>query len=187
MKATIRKSMTRGLVLLLVVIAIAMVPTAASAATQIFMLVPGIPGGSQVSGRSGWIDIFAFSGGVNAPATSTSPAPVRQPTPTPCQISVEKQLDIAGPLLWVATATGQIFHNIDIQVTTVAPGGVQFVAYDILLTNVQVMSIADSGSTGGGLPVETLSFKAANASLTVTPQNSDGTAGTPVTTSFSCN
>ena len=188
MKSAIRKSTTGGLVLLLVVIAIAMVPTAASAADQIFMLVPGIPGGSQVTGRSGWIDIFAFSGGAIAPATSTSPAPIRQPAPSPCQISVAKQLDIAGPRLWVATVTGQIFNNIDIQVTTVTGASARpFVAYDITLTNVQITSISDAGAQGDGLPSEDVAFKATNASLTFTPQNPDGSAGTPVTTSFSCN
>jgi len=183
MKSAIRKSMTGGLVLLLVVVAVAMVPTRASAAEQLFMLVPGIPGGSQVSGRTGWIDIFSFSGGAVAPVTSTQQ---NSPTkPTPCQLAVQKQLDIAGPRLWVATVTGQIFNNVDIQVTTTGAGS--FVVYDILLTNVQFTSVSDGGAAGGGLPSESVSLKAANVSLTFTPQNPDGSAGTPVTTSFSCN
>lgn len=177
MKSAIRKSMTGGLVLLLVVVAVAMVPTRASAQEQLFMLVPGIPGGSQVSGRTGWIDIFSFSGGAVAPGTSKS---------TPCQLSVQKQIDIAGPRLWVATVTGQVFNHVDIQVTTATSAG-SFLVYDILLTNVQFTSVSDGGATGGGLPSESVSLKAASVSLTFTPQNPDGSAGTPVTTSFSCN
>lgn len=188
MKSRIRQTMRGGFVLLLVVTAIAMVPTTAAAADQIFMLVPGIPGGSQATGHIGWINIFAFSGGATAPATSTSPAPTRQPAPSPCQLAVQKEIDIAGPHLWVATVTGQMFNTVDIQVTTVAPGAVgPYVVYDILLTNVQFTSVSDGGSAGGGLPSESLSLKAANVSLTFTPQNNDGSAGTPVTTSFSCN
>lgn len=186
MKSRVRQTMRGGLVLLLVVIAIAMVPTTAAAAEQIFMLVPGIPGGSLASGHVGWINIFSFSGGATAPATSTSPAPTRQSAPSPCQLAVQKEIDIAGPHLWVATVTGQIFNNVDIQVVTVGGSAVPFVVYDILLTNVQFTSVADGGAAGGGLPSESLSLKAANVSLTFTPQNSDGTAGTPVTTSFSC-
>lgn len=182
------KSTIRTVLLSMVMIAFAMVPTAASAAEQIFMLVPGIPGGSLAAGRSGWIDIFAFSGGVNAPATSTSPAPVRQPAPSPCQLAVTKQLDIAGPRLWVATVTGQMLNNVDIQVVQAnGASALPFVVYDILLTNVQITSISEGGAQGSGLPTENVNFKAANVSLTFTPQNSDGSAGTPVTTSFSCN
>jgi type VI secretion system secreted protein Hcp len=185
MKSAIRRGITGGgVVLLLVVIAIAMVPTAASAADQVFMLVPGIPGGSQVASRSGWIDVLAFSGFASAPATSTSPAPPKQPPPQPCQIQVEKQLDIAGPRLWAATVTGQTFDTVKIQVVAVA-AGVPLVIYDILLTNAQITAISDSGANE--LPVESVSFKAANVTLTFTPQNPNGSAGTPVTTSFACN
>ena len=180
MKSAIGKSMTGGLVLLLVVVAVAMVPTRASAQEQLFMLVPGIPGGSQVSGRTGWIDIFSFSGGAVAPGTSSSTKS------TPCQLAVQKQIDIAGPRLWVATVTGQIFNHVDIQVTTTTGTG-SFLVYDILLTNVQFTSVSDGGAAGGGLPSESVSLKAASVSLTFTPQNADGSAGTPVTTSFSCN
>jgi type VI protein secretion system component Hcp len=182
-----RKSMTGGLVLLLLVIAIAMVPTAAAAAEQIFMQVPGIPGSSQVNGRSGWIDLFSFSGGAVAPGTSSTKTPGKQPPSQPCQLTVQKQLDIAGPRLWAATVTGQIFNTVDIQITRPATVGSPFVVYDILLTNVQITSVSDGGAAGGGLPSESLSFNATNVSLTFTPENSDGSAGTPVTTSFSCN
>jgi type VI secretion system secreted protein Hcp len=186
MKSAIRRGIMGRVVLLLVVIVIAMAPTAASAADQIFMLIPGIPGGSQATGRAGWIDVLAFSGGATAPATSTNPAPPMQPAPQPCQISVEKQLDIAGPRLWAATATGQTFNNIHI-VVTASTGGSPLVIFDILLTNAQITSIRDSGSAGGGTPTETMTLKATNMSLTFTPQNPDGSAGMPVTTSFACN
>jgi type VI protein secretion system component Hcp len=176
------KSAIRGVVSLLVVIAIAMVPTAASAADQIFMLVPGIPGSSQVSGRTGWIDVLAFSGATTAPGTSTKTALPGQPPPLPCQISVSKQLDIAGPRLWAATVTGQTFATIDIQVVKV--GAIPVVIYDILLTNAQITSISDSGSSE--FPTENLSFKATTVSLSFAQQNADGSAGTPVTSSFKC-
>ena len=86
--------------------------------------------------------------------------------------------------LVAATVTGQIINNVEFQVMK---AGVPFVIYDVLLTNTQITSIADGGSTGADLPTENLSFKASNVTLTFTPQNLDGTAGTPVTTSFSCN
>lgn len=181
------KSAIRAVLSSLVVIAFAMVPTAASAADALFMLVPGIPGSSVASGHAGWIEILAFSAGVTAPASSTNPAPVRQPTPNPCQIAVSKFLDIASPRLWVATATGQILNNVDIQVVQATGASAPpFVVYDILLTNVQLTSVSEGGSAGAGLPSENVALKATTATLTFTPQNADGTTGTPVTTSFSC-
>ena len=57
--------------------------------------------------------------------------------------------------------------------------------YDILLTNAQITAISDSGSSE--IPVESLQFKATNVTLTFTPQNPNGSAGTPVTASFACN
>lgn len=170
------KSAIRTVLLSLVVIAFAMVPTAASAQDFIIMVVPGIPGGS---GGTGPIRILSFSGGAVAPATSTQ-NPATKPT---CQLAVTKLIDIASPRLWVATVTGQIFNNVEIQVFTVTA----FLVYDILLTNVQFTSVSDGGASGGGTPSESVSFKASNVSLTFNPQNPDGSAGTPVTTSFSCN
>ena len=81
-----------------------------------------------------------------------------------------------------------MLNNIEIQVVAVTGASAgPFVVYDILLTNVQIMSVSEGGAAGGGLPSENVALKATNASLTFTPQNSDGSAGTPVTTTFSCN
>ena len=62
MKSVIRRGTTSGLALLLVVIAIAMVPTPASAAEVLVMQVPGIPGSSKVVGHVGWITVISFAG-----------------------------------------------------------------------------------------------------------------------------
>src|ERR1700676_197960 len=108
MKSSIRRGTISGLVLLLVLIAIARVPTSASAASeQIVMLVPNIPGSSTLAGHIGWIDVFSFAGSAVAP-TSVS-------TGQACQMVVQKPLDIASPHLWVATVTGQTFATIRIQ------------------------------------------------------------------------
>jgi type VI protein secretion system component Hcp len=158
------------------------VPTFASAADQLYMQIPGITGGSL--SKPGWIDVFSFSGGAVAP-TSLSTAPSKQQSYT---MNVQKAVDIAGPRLWVATVTGQTFPTVEIQVT-VATGAAtgERVIYDILLTNAQITSISESGAAGSGIPSESVGFKATNVSLTYTPQNADGSTGTPVTSSFACN
>jgi type VI protein secretion system component Hcp len=178
MKSAIRPSTRSGLELLLVVIAIAMVPTAASAADLVVMLVPGIPGSSLVAGHTGWINLVSFAGSAIGPtATGGKQA---------CQMVVQKPLDIASPHLWVATVTAQIFTTpIRIQVMASGPGGgAPFVLYDIELTNAEITSIGDSGSNA--LPLENLTLKAASVKLTFNEQNTSTGVLTPITTSFTC-
>jgi type VI protein secretion system component Hcp len=156
-------------------------PTFASAADQMFMLVPGIPGSSLVRSHIAWIELSSFSGSASGPVSSVQVQSLTQP----CQISVMKQLDIAGPRLWAATVTGHVFDTVEIQVVA-SLGTNTFVIYDVLLTTVQIVSIADSGAASGGTPTESVSFKAKDVKLTFTPQKEDGSPGTPVTTSFAC-
>jgi type VI protein secretion system component Hcp len=166
-----------GLRLLLGMIAIAMVPTAASAAEELLMLVPGIPGSSMVAGHSGWINAISFAGSAVAPATAGEVQP--------CQVVVQKQLDIASPHLWVATVTGRIFSSpIRIQVLTASGAAGLYVLYDVELTNAEITSITDSGSNG--LPLETVTLKAAKATVTFNERNPASGALTPITTSFTC-
>lgn len=182
MKSVTRRGMTRGFLLLLVVSTIAMVPQKASATDQLLMHVPGIPGSSAT--RADWIDLFSFSGTAVAPA-SNGIAKILQSSTQPCQITVLKQLDIAGPRLWAATVTGQTFSTIELQVLQATGSPTIRLIYDIMLTNAQITAVSDSGASE--LPTESVTFKAANLTLAFTPQNDDGSPGTPVTTTFACN
>jgi type VI protein secretion system component Hcp len=177
MKSSIRRGITSGLVLLLVLSTIAMVPTAASAASteEIVIHVPNIPGSSTVVGHIGWIDALSFAGSAVAPTSASAGQP--------CQMVVQKPLDIASPHLWVATVTGQLFATIRIQLLEPSTTGSPFVLYDIQLENAQFTSIGDSGSNA--LPLESVTLKAAKVMLTFNKQNPNGTV-TPVTTSFTC-
>lgn len=171
----IRRGITRGLVLL-VVTAIVMLPTASSATEQVFMQVPGIPGSSTSAGHVGWIDLVSFTGSAVAPASATTGQ-------QPCQLTVQKQLDKTGPELWLSTVTAKAFTTIDIQVE--APSTTPYVLYDILLTNAEITSIADSSTNL--LPMETLTLKAAKVTLSFYAQNPATGAVTKVAmTSFTC-
>jgi type VI protein secretion system component Hcp len=178
MKSAIRRGTRSGLELLLVVIAIAMVPTAASAADLVVMLVPGIPGSSLVAGHTGWINVVSFAGSAIGPAATGGKQA--------CQMVVQKPLDIASPHLWVATVTAQMFTT-PIKIQVISPGlggGGAFVLYDIELTNAEITSIGDSGSNA--VPLENVTLKAASVKLTFNEQNPSSGALTPITTSFAC-
>jgi type VI secretion system Hcp family effector len=162
---------------MLLVIAIVSAPTVASATDLVFMLIPGIPGASLSPGHVGWIQLFSFSGNAISPDSAS-----KGKNNQGCQLTVTKQLDIAGPRLWAATVTGQKFSTIRIQV--VQGGASNFIFYDILLTGAQVESIADAGASE--IPTESVTFTASNVTLAFTPQNADGSAGTPITNTFAC-
>jgi type VI secretion system Hcp family effector len=179
MKSSLRRGTTSGLVLLLVLNAIAMVPTATSAASApepIVMLVPNIPGSSTLPGHAGWIDVTSFAGSAVAPATPGGAGP-------PCHMVVQKPLDIASPHLWVATVTGQLFTTIEIQLMKPSTTGSLVVLYDIKLENAEFTSIGDSDSNA--LPLESVTIKATRVILTFNTQNPNGTIN-PITTSFTC-
>jgi type VI protein secretion system component Hcp len=170
MKTATRRGVSFGVVLL-AVIAIAVVPTAASAQSQTFMLVPGIPGSSTDASHVDWIDVFSLQQGWDA-ATKKQNS---------CEVQVIKGLDIAGPRLWAAAVTGQVFGEIRIEV--MSSGGDRRKEYEVRLANAHITSILTAGAQVFN---ETVTVTATGMSLFFYPQNPDGTAGTPVTTSIAC-
>jgi type VI protein secretion system component Hcp len=148
----------------------------ASAQMQTFVLVPGIQGGSTNESHAGWIEAFSLQqswGGVKK---------------NPCDIQIVKGLDIAGPKLWLAAVTGQVFAEIRIEVvkgTGIGGSGgeVSFKVYEVRLSNAQITSLLTAGTQ---MFAETVGLKAASMTLFYYPQNPDGTLGTPVTTSIPC-
>jgi type VI protein secretion system component Hcp len=153
-----------------------MVAIASSSAqsTTTVMLVPGVPGSSVVSGHQNWIDVFSMSQGLTPAKKST------------CDLNVAKKLDIAGPLLWVATQTGQVFQDVEIDVLKTS-GAALVKIYQIDLLQAQVSSISDSGASGGNpFFTESVAWTAPSITISVFPQLPDGSAGTPVTATIAC-
>lgn len=154
-------------------VAFLLTATVVSAATQTFMLVPGIPGGSNNAGHAQWIDVLSVS---QTWATSRKR--------TSCDVQIVKPLDIAGPKLWLAAVTGQIFP--EVRIDAVTSGESPFTFYEIRLTNAIVSSIVTAAANGGSFN-ENLTLTATGATLTFYPQRPDGSLGTPVTASVPCN
>jgi len=165
---TIIRSMSLGLLLILAGVAIAVMPTSASAQDPTFMLVPGIPGSSLDAHHLGWIDVVSLRQSWSAAAKKNA-----------CEIEIVKGLDIAGPRLWAAAVTGQLFTEIRIEVTRTD----QTKTYEIRLSNAQITSIVTAGTTTFA---ETVTITAAGMNLFFYPQNPDGSIGAPVTTSIAC-
>jgi len=165
--------MTKRIVIRLFVLAVFMiVPRAASAATDTFMFVPGIPGGSADDRHKGWIDVISLQQGWPGTAKRTS-----------CDVTVVKALDIAGPKLWLAAVTGQVFAEIKIEALKAGADPIKF--YELKLTNVQISSITTNGT--GTAFIEDVVLSPQSATLSFFSQNPDGSTGPPVTVTVPCN
>ena len=146
---------------------------ASAQAAATFMLVPGIPGDASTEGYGGWIAVSAFAQAFN---------PIEK-SDNVCSLSITKRLDSAGPRLWAAAVTAQLFNQI--QVDIVRPGGDGLVKiYEILLVNARVVSIMTSGDST--TPHDQVTITADSVGLKFMRQNPDGSVGQPITASFSC-
>ena len=134
-----------------------------------YMLVPGIPGGSVADGHKDWIEVLSMSQGVSSTKKSVACS----------DLAIMKVLDQAGPALWAAAATRQLFPEVRIEV--VRSGESPGVVYDIRLSSARVTSTQTSGSSE--LPTESVSFSYDSITLTFNYQDPKGGIhpGTPQT------
>ena len=150
-----------------------------ASAQRAFLDIPEIPGDSVVEDFEGWIDVISIRQTTTATAKKSAA----------CDVSVVKGLDSAGPALWAAAASGMTFSEMTIVVlkSGVAPGSGGLVArtlYEIRLSNARIGSVqSTAGATDSS---ETVSLLPQNVVITFFPQNPDGTPGTPVPQSYSC-
>jgi type VI protein secretion system component Hcp len=89
-----------------------------------------------------------------------------------------KKPDINSPDLWTRLCSGTPFLKVSVSAavdSTSAP----FFTFTMGL--VAVKTIAFSASKGDGSPLETITLQYGQSAYSVTPQNPDGTLGTPVT------
>jgi type VI protein secretion system component Hcp len=160
----------------LCLLTIGLLSSPASAQMRTFVSVPGIQGSSIDESHPAWIDALSLQqawGGVKK---------------SPCEIQIVKGLDIAGPKLWLAAVTAQVFPEIRIDVvkgTGAGGSGGEVTArvYEVRLSNAQITNLV---TTGTQMFAETVSLKAASMTLTYYPQNPDGAPGAPVTATIPC-
>lgn len=171
MKNAVARCTAVRLVLFLTVITVAILPATASAQDQTFMLVPGIPGSSQDAHHLRWIEVTSLRQTWNATARKHNA----------CEIDIGKGLDVAGPRLWTAAVTSQLFAEIRIEVWHGSSDARQKI-YEIRLGNARITGIVTSGQQTFA---ESVTIKATDLNLSIFTQNPDG-SGSTVTTSVDC-
>jgi type VI secretion system secreted protein Hcp len=123
------------------------------------------------------IVIQSFSQGL-----SVAPAPLGGGTGKAsfADLSLAKVLDKSTPLLYSYAAQGKHLQQAVLSVRN--SGVTPFEFYRVTLTDVIITSVSTSGA--GEQPFETLSLTFARIEWRYVPQNPDGTAGTPVVTTW---
>ena len=83
---------------------------AAQTTTQTFMLVPGIPGEATEADHQDWIGVYSFSQNLDGSKKDQGA----------CTVSMITAIEGSTPLLFAATASGQIFDEIRLESFKVA-------------------------------------------------------------------
>jgi type VI protein secretion system component Hcp len=142
-------------------------------AQRAFLFVPGIPGDSVVEGYVDWIPVLS----IRQTATASSRRSIA------CDLSVVKNIDVAGPALWATAASGVIVPEMRISVLKNGPD-TTVKLYDIRLANVRIGAV--QASTGAADASETVTLVPQQVTLTFYTQTPTGGQGTPVEQSFPC-
>jgi len=158
--------------LLCLCFAVSVPSTATAQVASTFMLIPGIPGSSVDDRHKDWIDVVSLVQTFAAAAKKGNS----------CDVIVTRPLDIAGPKLWLAAVTHQVFSEIRIE--AVKAGGERQRFYEIRLTNARVDAITTSAA--GGPYYESVTLSSEGATLSFFPQNADGSIGSPVMATIPC-
>lgn len=144
-----------------------------SAATNIYMQVPGILGESVTGGYIDWIELRTLSQTLQ---TTTKKDGL-------CRVVVVKQIDRSSPSLWGSAVTGQHFPSISIEV--LLSGGEGSPYYQVALKNAQIENLATliEGEERGK---ESVTLKSESIEIGYTPINPNGTSDATVTKTISC-
>ena len=156
----------------------ASIPVASAAASDYFLKLDGIDGESTDSGHRGEIDVESWSWGeTNNMGTHSGGGGGGAGKVSMQDFHFTMKTSKASPKLMLATATGQ---HIKEATLTVRKAGEQQMEYiKIKLTDVMVTSYQIAGATDD-IPTDQISLNFSKIEFEYTPQNPDGTAGSPV-------
>jgi type VI secretion system secreted protein Hcp len=175
MKHTIKFSLWAGVILLLLSSSLR-----TFAAYSIFLQLDGTPGEATASGFEDQIVVTSFSHGVSTTVTTNPTGGPGASEPTFTDLTISKSLDKASPLLYLNCAQGKVIKTATLTLCQQDEDKTT-VFYTIKLGQVLVTSVRSSGNSGGdSRPTETITLNFSTIDCKYVPQNSDGTAGTPV-------
>jgi type VI secretion system secreted protein Hcp len=143
-----------------------------------YMKINDIPGESTAPGHENSIEILSFTLGTSMSTIDRSTA--GSPThgaPHGQDVIISKLVDSASPLLYAACCTGKNLKDVIISVNRTDGAGGQVEYFQIKMTDTIVSSIQQGGSSGGGVPMDTVSLNYATIELTYTKTSSADPGG----------
>lgn len=163
----------------LAVITLLLLPVfTSSGAVDMFLKLSGIKGESLDSEHKDSIEVLSWSWGASNSGTTHSGAGSGSGKPTVQDINITKYIDRASPALLLNTMNGKQISTGEL---IVRRGGMKpSELLKIELKDILVTSITTGGSEGADRLTENVTLNFGKYRLTYTPQNPDGSKGTPV-------
>lgn len=148
----------------------------------LYMKYGSIKGPVTTEGFKDWIELNSFQWGVGrAIGTAARGSTSREHSePSLSEVTVTKLTDVASPKLFLDSVAGKLDNKVTIKFTTTTKGKVEtFLTYDLENTGISGYSM----SSGGDMPVESLSLNFTKISETFSGMNPD-ISGSPETVGY---
>ena len=149
--------------------------TPAAAAVDMFLKIDGVPGETQDKQHKEEIDVLAWSWGMSQ---QISVGAMTRGRGCIQDLSLTKYQDKATTKLMGAVMNGGSYPKV--KLTVRKAGEVPLETLVIEMEKVLVTSLSTGGSGGEDRLTENVSFRFQGVTVTYTPQNLNGSAGTPI-------
>jgi len=147
-----------------------------------FLNLAGIPGSASLRGFEGQIELLTWAWGVDATGAVSGGGGGGSGKATPREVVVLAESGIQSPPLLQATNTGR--HLQTAVLSCVRKGHRPFTFMTLAFEELLLTSYAVTPDPTAGVPLDLVEAQLGKVTQQVFPQNPDGSAGTPITTSF---
>jgi type VI secretion system secreted protein Hcp len=149
-------------------------------AVDFFVAVAGLPGESQDSQFPKTFDTLDWSFGATTSVSPTNTGNgVGKVKPQP--FVIVKRVDKASPILFKSCATGKHFPSVTL---TARKRAAKDPYLQVVIRDVYISSYRMTPGSVDALPLDVVGFDYRSVLITFTPQNPDGSLGTPVKAGF---
>jgi len=148
----------------------------------IYMKYGSIKGRVTTEGFKDWIELNSFQWGVGRGIGSAARGATsrERSEPSLSEVTVTKLTDVASPKLFLDSVGGKLDNKVTIKFTTTSKGAVTtFLTYELENTGISGYSL----SSGGDMPVESISLNFTKISKTFTGESPD-VSGSPETVGY---
>jgi type VI secretion system secreted protein Hcp len=145
---------------------------------EVYLTVEGLEGEATAKGFEGQIVLDSFQLGANNPTSIGAGTGAGAGKVNLSNFTVTKRTDASSVPLFLACCKGDHFPNAEVTIRKAGGEQVEFIKYKF--DTVFVEDINWSGGSGDDVPTEVLSLAFGAVEMTYTPQNADGTMGSPI-------